>query len=269
MNKKEALKVLFQNPFGVIVEGIRAREQKYYKSKLFSKYGITQLPTIDFLDLFPELDETISNYSFLKGTSLITDLLLLKSFAKSFESCSYLEIGSFRGESISNISDVTNDSTSITLSSEELAAMNAPKGFTDMLGIFLKDIHTINRIEHNSHTFDFGSLNKEFDLIFIDGDHSVKGVINDTQKAFPLRKNSKSVVVWHDYGYNTEDVRYSTLFGILNGLPKEHHKNLFHISNTMCAVYIEDANFPTTFTNFPTFPNKVFSLKVSAKKFEN
>jgi len=55
MNKKLALKVLFNNPIEVIKEGIRVREQAYFKKKLISEHNTEQLPTIDILDLFPDL----------------------------------------------------------------------------------------------------------------------------------------------------------------------------------------------------------------------
>lgn len=268
MNKKIGLKVLLQNPLAVVMEGIRVRQQEYYRKQTISAYNIEQLKTIDLLDLFPNLNEDINTYSFLAGTSLITDLILLKPLARRFENCAYLEIGSWRGESLVNIFDVTSDCTSLTLSKAEMKALNFSDEFIKVHGVFSDHIETITKIEHNSHNYDFNQLNKSFDLIFVDGDHSYEGVLNDSRKVFPLRKNEKSVIVWHDYGLNTENVRHSTLKGILDGIPKNKHKNLYHISNTMCAAYIEDINIPTIHTSFPSYPNKRFSLKIVAERLK-
>lgn len=266
MNIISQLKVLLQNPIATIKEGVRVQEQIYFKNKLISEYKIEQLPTVNILDLFPDLNEEIDSYSFLNGTSLITDLVLLKSLAKKYDECAYLEIGSWRGESLVNVYNVTEDCTSLTLSADEMRKLNFGEDFISVHGVYSDHIEAINRIEANSHTFDFKQLNKKFDLIFVDGDHSYEGVLNDTKKVFPLRKHENSIIVWHDYGFHTENTRYTTLKAILDGIPKEKHKNLYHISNTMCAVYIENLNLPTQFTKFPSFPNKKFSIKINGEK---
>ena len=196
---------------------------------------------------------------------MITDILLLKALARRFDRCSYLEIGSFRGESISNVADVAADCTSVTLSEAEMKAFNLPEGFIKAHGIFSNSKPNITTHLHNSLTFDFSSLNKKFDLIFVDGDHEYKSVVQDTKNVFKLLKNNDSIIVWHDYGLHPEDVRHEVLAAILEGTPKEYHDNLYHVSNTMCAIFIR-GKFATTFTKFPTYPNKVFSVNVDAKK---
>jgi hypothetical protein len=70
MNKTTKLKIFLQNPLAVLMNGVRIREQAYYKKKIISKYNIQQIPTIDLLDLFPDFNEEINSYSFLGGTSL-------------------------------------------------------------------------------------------------------------------------------------------------------------------------------------------------------
>lgn len=266
MDKINFFKTLFTDPFSVLKDGVMAQTEKNFKKVVKSNYNLEQLPTIDFLDLFPGINDNVNNYSFLSGTSLVTDMLLLKNLARAFEGCVYLEIGSWRGESISNVSEVAKECISITLSAEEMRALGISEDFIKCHGIFSKGIKNITTFEHNSQTFDFSKLNKKFDLIFIDGDHSYKGVLNDTKKVFSLRKNEKSIIVWHDYGTNTEEVRHSVLKAILDGIPKEKHHNLYHVSNTLCAIYIEGKSFNTKFTKFPSMPDKKFSLLIKGDR---
>jgi len=55
----------------------------------------------------------------------------------------------------------------------------------------------ITLIEHDTNTFDFSTIGK-FDMVFIDGDHTSDGVINDTLNALSVLK-SGGVIVWHDF----------------------------------------------------------------------
>jgi hypothetical protein len=154
----------------------------------------------------------------------------------------------------------------VTLSEEEMKERGAGDDFSKAHGLFTKDLPGLKTIGMDSRKFNFSSLGKKFDLIFIDGDHSYEGVLNDTVKSFPLRKGADSIIVWHDYGNSTEKVRYSVLAAILDGIPKEFHRNLYHVSNTLCAVYMENITLKTYYTSFPTIPDKVFSISLISKR---
>ena len=266
MTTFEKIKILVRQPLAVIISGIFVQNEKLLGESIEKKYKINKLPTIDITELFPDLEEEVTTYSYLEGTSLVTDIVLLKKFARRFPACNYLEIGSWRGESLKNVSEVAAHCTSITLSPEEMTSMNISKDFIATHGFFSKNIKNVTKILHNSFTFDFNQLNQKFDLIFIDADHSYEGILNDTKKTFNLRKDSSSIIVWHDYGNSPEKFRNTTLKAILDGVPVEYHKNLYHVSNTLCAVYIENSKLPNYQTNFPAIPSKNFSLKVSAQK---
>jgi len=265
MKKTELIGLFLKNPLSILKKGLLSQYEAQFKKDLQSKYKISQLPTIDLLDLFDDFEEELTAYSFLDGTSLITDIILLKKLAKKYPNCNYLEIGSWRGESLKNISEVAQHCTSLTLSPAEMKSLGWSQGFVDVHAVFSKGLKNVTELLHNSRTFDFSKIGP-FDLIFIDGDHTYEGVLNDTKKTFDLRKSSSSVIVWHDYGYSTEIVRASVLKAILDGVPAEKHKNLYHVSNTLCAIYIEDGNFNTYQTKFPTYPNKTFSVKLKTSR---
>lgn len=260
------LKLLLTRPFQVIRKGLMHFEEDMHRENCVSKYNIDRLPTIELTDLIKDFPEKISPYSFLDGTSLVTDILLLKGLAKQFEKCDYLEIGSWRGESVSNVAAVAGSCISLTLSDKEMRELNFGEDFIKAHGVFSKNISNLQKIECNSHTFDFNTLQIKPDLIFIDGDHTYAGVLNDTKKTFGLRKNERAVIVWHDYGYGVENTRHSVLEAILDGIPKDKHKNLYHVSNTMCAVYIENCKLPAKLIKPHAIPEKYFEVSVNFKK---
>jgi hypothetical protein len=107
-------------------------------------------------------------------------------------------------------------------------------------GIFSKKRPNIVHLKGNSGTFDYGSLNMKFDLIFIDGDHHYDFVKNDTQKVFTHLVHDSSVVVWHDYAVIPGEVRYEVLAGILDGLPDDAHSHLYYVDHTKSAVFIRE-----------------------------
>jgi predicted O-methyltransferase YrrM len=268
MNKLEKLKLLFSKPIQIIKKGLLTFEEEQFKKNIEIKYNKSKLPTVDLLDLFPNFEVEINNYSFLNGTSLPTDIALLKLLAKETPNCAYLEIGSWRGESIINVANVTDDVTSFTLSEKEMRAFNFPENFIKNNGIYYPKNNNFKKILHNSQTYDFSKIDKKFDLIFIDGDHSNLGVLNDTINVYKhLLKDENSIIVWHDYSYNTENVRYSVLKAILDGIPEEDHSKLYHVSNTMCAIYT-NKNLKAKNRQVLEVPNKHFTLKIKSFKFE-
>lgn len=81
---------------------------------------------------------------------------------------------------------------------------------------------------HSNECYQFlKTLNKKYDLVFIDGDHSYNGVKQDTNLVLPYLKN-KSKIIFHDT-LLVDDVRLwseKLKYGIIPGL--KHIKD-FHI----------------------------------------
>ncbi|MBL7801927.1 MAG: class I SAM-dependent methyltransferase [Chitinophagales bacterium] len=224
------------------------------------------LPYVDLLEVVPGFNETVNDFTFLSYTSRVTDIGFIKAIAKSFDKCDYLEIGCFRGESLVNILPNTNSTVSLSLSKKEMREINLPEYLMEPESILVKPNEKLTQIYHNSLTFDFTSLNKKFDLIFIDGDHSTHAVKIDTANAFKLLKDENSIIIWHDFGNNYSEQRNDVIAGALMGAPKETHPFIYRVSNTLCGIYTKrplktmapDANL--------VMPTKLFDVTVASKK---
>lgn len=236
------------------------------KQEVIKKHGLRKgLPVIDIAELLPGLNGTIDHYSFLDGTSTPLDLLLLKLLAKRFKECSYLEIGTWRGESVANVASSAKSCVTINLPDKMMRKKGLPEKYIELHRFFSKNIPTIRHIQADSKTFDFNSLNEKYDLIFIDGDHHYESVVSDTRNAFRLLKDEGSVIVWHDYGNTPEDIRWDVLKGILDGTPEGKRGNLFRVSNTLCAIYTTE-KIKSEDGDYPQAPNKHFKINIEVVK---
>ena len=243
------------------------RDETEHKSYLQKKYGKTQFPTVDINQFFVDGKAEINHYTFLDGSSLATDLALLKSIAASFPTCEYMEIGTWRGESILNVADTGAHCTSVNLSPEDIIAMGLDEKYAHLHGCLIKDKSRIKSVYANSQTFDFSTLNQKYDLIFVDGDHTYEAVKSDSSKVFELLKDDDSMIVWHDYGYNPETPRHSVIAAILDGLPASAHSHLYHVSNTICAIYTK-RELKATLLESPVKPDKIFKVNLQTTPFE-
>lgn len=237
------------------------KDESEYEDYLQDKYGIKQFKTVDINEFLVEYKAEINHYTFLSGTSFITDLALLTSIAKSYHACEYLEIGTWRGESIMNIAQTAAHCTSINLSPEEIIKLGLPEKYALLHGCMIKNQNNILCIQANSLNFDFSTLNKKYDLIFVDGDHSYEAVKSDTQNVYNLLKDENSIIVWHDYGFDPETARESVISGILDGLPTDAHQYLYHVSNTICAIYSK-RKLNAYLQESPVRPDKIFTIHI-------
>jgi predicted O-methyltransferase YrrM len=214
-------------------------DERYWQKKVAEDFGFADgLPVLNAEELFGDFTETVEPFAFLDGGSMPTDIALLKKLARKFPDCSYFEIGTWRGESVANVAAVAGSCFTLNLSPAEMRQMGLNQRYIDLHRFFSKGIPNVTHLEGNSLTYDFQALNRKFDLVFIDGDHHYEMVKSDTSKVFSHLVHNNSIIVWHDYARNPETVRYEILYGILCGCPPAFHKNLFHVGNTLCAVYL-------------------------------
>ena len=231
---------------------------------LRKKYQLSSLPLVEIDELIPNFSETLECVAFLDGGSLPTDIALLKSLSKKFKNCKYFEIGTWRGESVINVAEISEECYTLNLSEIEMQEKGLSKQYGDLLGFFSKGKNNITHLHGNSLNYDFKAINRKFDLIFIDGDHHYEYVKNDTEKIFKHLMHDNTIVVWHDYAYDPEKIRPEVLAAILDGIPSECRNNLYHVSNTMCAIFTKE-EFKTSMLQAPMTPNKKFRIKIECQ----
>lgn len=195
------------------------------------------LPEVSLNQLTDEINGKIETYSFLGGTSEPIDLLLLQILAKKFTSCKYLEIGTWRGESVTNLKDVTAIRYSVNLSSEQLNKKSYSAEEIEVQDFYLANDPGWIQLKGDSKTLDFSEL-PTMNLVFIDGDHHREMVKSDTKKVFQYLVEESTIVVWHDYTQHFSSIWWEVLLGILEGVSALRHDRLFHVRNTNCAVYL-------------------------------
>jgi hypothetical protein len=249
-----------------IAEAMFQLEDELYRDQLMKRYGLPKgLPTVDLLEISPRFDETVFPYASLGGGSSVMDIALLRSLARRFERTTFFEIGTWRGESLANMAEVSAQCFSLSFSDDELRHAGWSEDFVKINRFYSQGLANVTHIGHDSKTFDFTPFVGQVDIVFIDGDHTYEGVKRDTENAFALLRDAHSIIVWHDYWYVVEQsVRWPVLAGILDGCPSAHRDKIYGVSNTLCAIFVQDA-VRTHPSEFPSVPDKDFIVRIGVK----
>lgn len=264
MSKINVVKKILGNTRGILAE-------EHYKGLVSKKWKELErgLPVVDILDLFPRFEETVNPFSLVKGGNILPiDTALLTAIAKKSDSCRYLEIGTLCGGGVANVAKVAKECVTVDLPPAEMRKKlkRSDRFFKEGCGFFSKSLGNVKHILCDSKTLDFSTLDGKFDLIFIDGGHEYQTVKKDTENAFKMLRDNSSVIVWHDYKYdNLEDIRWEVFAGVLDGCPKEKINNLYYVSDTICAIYLEGDSKIKKGESPPEIPDKRFSIKISAQ----
>ncbi|MCP4314384.1 MAG: class I SAM-dependent methyltransferase, partial [Bacteroidetes bacterium] len=176
--------------------------------------------------------------------------------------CRYFEIGTWRGESVANVSSRSSSCYTLSLSDEELRFIGMHEKYISAHRQFSKEIANVTHLRANSMTFDFAALNQKFDLIFIDGDHHHDSIVSDTRNVFQHLVHDQSIVVWHDYGFYPDRVRFEVMAAILDGAGKERSDRIYQVAHTLCAIYT-GSEISSEAAEFPADPREYYTFDLS------
>lgn len=178
--------------------------------------------------------------TFMPGGSQILDYAFLKALVKKYCCKSYLEIGTYIGESINIMKSEC----------ERLYSITEPISDTMSMEMMLKELNLPNyserlaydaKITHfyaNSQSFDYTNIQDEIDIFFIDGDHRYEAVYSDTKNIFDYKKE-KAIVVWHDFRNTSFQYRGDVICAVRDALG-ERFKNVYVTDRNLCGFYLPD-----------------------------
>jgi hypothetical protein len=257
------LKLLIRKPALV---NVLLDNEDVHKAHVIKHFGLENgLPEVRFEELAGNGELTVNSFAFLDGGSLPTDLALLRQLAIRIHAEHYFEIGTWRGESVSNVAEVVKNCSTLNLHEDQMRARGWDEHYINLHGFFSKRHANIQHVFGDSRTFNFKQYEQKQDLVFVDGDHHFDSVVKDTQTAFRLLRSENSMIVWHDYGHSPETIRWNVLHAILIGTPPEKRRFLYAVSNTLCAVYIPE-HFSTRTRINPQTPDSTFSVILKQHK---
>ena len=243
-------------------------DEDSWKQYVKRKYSIDSgLPVIGMESLTGDVTISVGPMTFLDGGSLPTDIMLLAGLAQDIPECRYFEIGTWRGESVATVSSRAKECFTLCLTDEQMRRMGMHEHTIRSHLLFSKQIPNVTHLRGDSRSFDFGSMERKFDLIFIDGDHHYDFVLQDTRKVFRHLAHENSVVVWHDYGFYPDRVRFEVMAAILDGAGPERAGKIYHVAHTLCAVYTGKSH-PAEPAVFPVIPKEYYDLQITRNSME-
>lgn len=235
--------------------------QRYVENKHRIQGG---LPVVDIKQLIGSGSYELGPMTYLDGGSLPTDLMLLAGLAEQIRDCSYFEIGTWRGESVATVAPRAGTCFTLCLSDKEMTRLGMHPRTIETHRLFSRDLDHVTQLRGDSRYFAFDQIEQKFDLLFIDGDHHYDFVKSDTENIFRHLVHERSIVVWHDYGFHPDQVRFEVLAAILDGAGPGRAGMIYHVAHTKCAIYT-GRKLSSTPADFPVIPESYFQTQISQK----
>lgn len=199
------------------------------------------------------------------GGSSILDYALLRALVVRYQIETYLEIGTYIGDSLTIVSDLVKRCYSISVPENHPAHMKNWCHMRHMNDYSNRLVIEDNIIQYqeDSKKFDFEKVKENIGLYFIDGDHSYEGVLVDSLKVLEHFDPDNNFVVWHDCRTGAGMINLDVVRAIREAAG-EYFKNFHIFDSSMCGIYIPD-KYKSDFTK-ATHLDKLVTYKVILEK---
>lgn len=210
------------------------------------------IPKIDIPQVVnSDLPIFVQFYAFSSGSLTLFERVIINALIRRYNPGVIFEIGTFDGRTTLNMAanspegavvytlDLPRDlidSTTLSIDSLVRSFINKPTSGAKFRATEYEA--KITQLLGDTATFDFSSFYCAVDFVFIDGSHSYQYIKNDSEIAMKLRRDKKSVVLWHDYGRIEE---WPGLTKALNELylTRNEFGGLRHIQGTSFVILAE------------------------------
>jgi len=217
----------------------------FYKIKLAALKS--KIPTIS-ADSLITASEPVMLYQAQEGDGGISikELWTMLMITVTNKPVSIFEFGTFEGRTTINLSINCPKETTIytidlpreKISETRYKLLDIEKHYADKpaSGTKICEVKTGGKIVQlygDSAVFDFKPYENTIDLVFIDGSHSYKYVINDSLKAYIMLRTN-GIIIWHDHAtglWNEVDSAIDHLF-----MNDERFTGIRHIQDTSFAI---------------------------------
>ncbi len=241
---KKIFQIFFFRPMKELLSFFRKRKASRFENvkKEASVEIVKRLNDVRSLDLGRFLlnvsnEFFLPNLTFIIGGSGVLDYAFLKACALSFKCKTYLEVGTYIGESINIMSEICERCYSVTAGSDSPYYMRSwckEEDIPNYSEFLAKADNIIHCYCRDSKEFDYDTIRDKIDLYFIDGDHSYLGVKADTEKIWK-KSRGDSVIVWHDFKTKGRTAVAQAVYDVLGG---EFFEDVFIVDNNICGIYI-------------------------------
>jgi predicted O-methyltransferase YrrM len=246
---------------GVFLGGFVRTRHRAHLNAFLGEIGIgpariaTELPTVTLRELPGEenaihLHEAVAT----DGNVTLLELLVIARLVAAVKPKVVFEIGTFDGRTTLNIAANTGGEVfTLDLPAADLESTKLPIDPSDASYIdksisgarFLErpERRRINQLFGDSANFDFTRWHGGVDFIFVDGAHSREYVLNDTNHALRLLRQSGGIILWHDYDAAFDGVTTALHQIAKRGIP------LRRIEGTSLAILMADGDTPRSIGN--------------------
>lgn len=227
----------------------RERYEKHRRMIAFARnFEESRIRELYLTEIFPDIERVaipLGAINELTGHANKVDMLYVCAIAKHLQARKIFEFGTYQGRTSYHLTYASEGAQVTTLN----LPPEADTRYAPYLGSYFRGTEReafVTQLLEDSRQLDTTPYRQQFDVVFVDGDHSYDVVKNDTEKAFELVRPGGSIL-WHDYAPKSEG-----LVEFFRDFTKE--RPLFRIKRTCVLLHLDGVD-PIRFAAHPLPPS--------------